>query len=504
MTDDDLGSPENMSPRKRNVKKRNSNELSPDDRVGDAAATTEAEADYDDEDEKRVRRIKSRRQLERTHFQMVNERVVEDITVDFLYKPHTLTILGVLVVFISYKAFTGFTEAQNATDRNVYDGLLGTLCLFLVVSAMAFPNGPFIRPHPVFWRIVFGVSVVYLMLLQFTLFQTYTDIKTVLTWLDPTGLGAENLDEKDYAINCSDVSIERIWSHMDIFAVGHFTGWAMKALLIRHGVLCWYISIAWELTEIVFTQLLPNFAECWWDAIILDVLICNGLGIFAGLQVCKFLSMRNYHWESIRNTLGHRARFKRVVMQFTPESWDDFDWGSFTQTIKRTMAVYVFVLIWLLTELNTFFMKHVFSVDTKHPVVFWRLILIAFISAPSIRQFYLYATDPLIKRLGMQCWVYLAVCALEAAICVKFGISMFPRVAITPIVIWILFLVVGTFFSVWFSVWWAKKSSATTEIEIDGENCDIYLDSSHENLGAIHEDVRRRRRDLGFSESDIN
>ncbi|CAI2356431.1 unnamed protein product [Caenorhabditis sp. 36 PRJEB53466] len=504
MADDDLGSPSSTSPRRRNVTNRldEDQSLYPEDRMGDAAATTEAEADYDEESERRVRRSRTRRQLERTHFQMVNERVVEDITVDFLYKPHTLTILGLLVVFISYKAFTGVTE--NETDRNVYDGLLGTLVLFLVVSALAFPNGPFIRPHPVFWRIVFGVSVVYLMLLQFTLFQTYKDIKTVLTWLDPKGLGAENLIEKEYAINCSDVSLERLWSHMDIFAVGHFLGWAMKALLIRHGIICWYISISWELTEIVFTQLLPNFAECWWDALILDVLVCNGLGIFAGLQICKWFSMRSFHWESIKHIKTNRGRFKRMVMQFTPESWNEFDWGSFTVTMKRTIAVYLFVLIWLLTELNTFFMKHVFSVDTKHPVVFWRLILIAFISAPSIRQFYLYATDPLIKRLGMQCWVYLAVCALEAAICVKFGISMFPRVAITPIVIWILFLVVGTFCSVWLSVWWARKSSATTEVEIDGENCDIYLDSSHENLGAIHDDVRRRRRDLGFSESDLN
>lgn len=30
-------------------------------------------------------------------------------------------------------------------------------------------------------------------------------------------------------------------------------------------------------------------------------------------------------------------------------------------------------------------MKHVFAIDTKHPVVFWRLILVAWISAPSIR-----------------------------------------------------------------------------------------------------------------------
>ncbi len=51
-------------------------------------------------------------------------------------------------------------------------------------------------------------------------------------------------------MNCSDVTLERVWSYMDIFAVGHFLGWAMKAVLIRHAIICWYISIAWELTEV--------------------------------------------------------------------------------------------------------------------------------------------------------------------------------------------------------------------------------------------------------------
>lgn len=48
---------------------------------------------------------------------------------------------------------------------------------------------------------------------------------------------------------------------MDIFAFGHFVGWAMKALLIRHPIICWYISIAWELTE-VSTHFLLNMAKC--------------------------------------------------------------------------------------------------------------------------------------------------------------------------------------------------------------------------------------------------
>ncbi|EYB94753.1 hypothetical protein Y032_0167g108 [Ancylostoma ceylanicum] len=474
--------------------------LHEDDRIGDAGCyTTEGEAEDDSKGSKRVVRRRSRKELERIHFQMVNERVVEDITLEVLYKPHTLTILACLCAFLCYKAFSG---DDRGTDENVYDGLMGTFALFLVVSALAFPNGPFIRPHPVLWRIIFGMSVVYLMILQFTLFQTYADIKKVLSWLDPDGLSHEKLVEKEYAVNCSDVTLERIWSHMDIFAVGHFLGWAMKALLIRHGILCWYISIAWELTEVVFTKLLPNFEECWWDAIILDVLLCNGLGIWFGLKVCSFFQMRQFHWESIKDIKSHRGRFKRAVMQFLPESWTELHWFN-SNAFKRTMAVYLFVLIWLLTELNTFFLKHVFAVDTKHSFVFWRIILIALISAPSIRQFYLYATDPLVKRIGMQCWVYCAVTALEAAICIKFGRHMFPDLPIYPIIAWIGFLVVGTFFSIWLSVWWARFISDTKEFDFDGEKRVCYIDSSHENLGAIQDDVRRRRRDLGFSESDL-
>jgi len=52
--------------------------------------------------------------------------------------------------------------------------------------------------------------------------------------------------------------------------------------------------------QIAFAHLLPNFAECWWDAVILDVLLCNGLGIWLGMYVCRKLEMRNYRWESIR------------------------------------------------------------------------------------------------------------------------------------------------------------------------------------------------------------
>lgn len=52
--------------------------------------------------------------------------------------------------------------------------------------------------------------------------------------------------------------------------------------------------------QIAFSHLLENFKECWWDSILLDILICNGLGIHFGLYLCQKLEMRKYYWESIK------------------------------------------------------------------------------------------------------------------------------------------------------------------------------------------------------------
>ena len=70
--------------------------------------------------------------------------------------------------------------------------------------------------------------------------------------------------------------------------------------------------------QMAFGHLLPNFYECWWDNLILDVLLCNGLGIFTGMMVCRFFEMREHHWESFKNISTRTGRIKRALLQFTP------------------------------------------------------------------------------------------------------------------------------------------------------------------------------------------
>lgn len=49
---------------------------------------------------------------------------------------------------------------------NIWSGIKCVIFVFLVISVLAFPNGPFTRPHPALWRMVFGLSVLYLVALE--------------------------------------------------------------------------------------------------------------------------------------------------------------------------------------------------------------------------------------------------------------------------------------------------------------------------------------------------
>ncbi len=58
-----------------------------------------------------------------------------------------------------------------------------------------------------------------------------------------------------------------------------------KALILRDYTLLWMLSIGFELMELTFQHMLPNFNECWWDSWILDVAVCNFIGIYTGMKV---------------------------------------------------------------------------------------------------------------------------------------------------------------------------------------------------------------------------
>lgn len=71
-----------------------------------------------------------------------------------------------------------------------------------------FRDGPFIRPHPAFWRIVLGINLIYELAIVFLLFQDVETARGYMVLLD-SNLG-KPLPEKNYAEDCT-FNFTTIW-----------------------------------------------------------------------------------------------------------------------------------------------------------------------------------------------------------------------------------------------------------------------------------------------------
>lgn len=229
--------------------------------------------------------------------------------------------------------------------------MLAACAAFVLIGVTQLGDGPFIRPHPAFWRLVLAVSMLYLLALIVILFQTAGTARQWMRWLDPA-LGVA-LDEKSYAADCA-LTWPNILDKMDMFVPAHLFGWVAKALILRDAWLCWIISIMFEVMEYSLEFQLPNFGECWWDHWILDVLLCNWMGIELGMLICRWLAMRTYNWRSIRDLRPFSAKLGRSVAQLTPRSWTAFDWAS-----TRTLRGYIVTLL-LVFFVHSFGMSIIF------------------------------------------------------------------------------------------------------------------------------------------------
>ena len=315
----------------------------------------------------------------------------------------------------------------------------------MIVSLVALPNGAFVRPHPAVWRMVLGASIAYLHVLIFLLFQTADHIKQLLNFFGHETNGIDPLDDPNYAsAEVCEFTWHNVSSRVDLFVVAHFLGWLVKAVMMRSTSLCWFISGLWEPSEIMFSTMLPNFAECRWDQLLLDFLVCNGLGIVVGTSLCKVLDLKTYKWESILHIKGCSAKAKRLALQFTPGSWTMVSWSPFDSP-RRWVSFFVLTLSCLLVELNTFLLKHIFSLPSSNHLNFWRLVAWSAWGASALRQFYFYCTDSTCKRLGTQAWVAAAILSMELLISIKFGVHVFEHITtLKAIVSWLVAVSLST------------------------------------------------------------
>ncbi|KAG0452290.1 hypothetical protein HPP92_025776 [Vanilla planifolia] len=197
--------------------------------------------------------------------------------------------------------------------------------------------------------------------------------------------------------------------------------------MIRNQSLLWVLSVGFELMELSFRHMLPNFNECWWDSIILDILVCNWIGIWAGMYTVRYFDGKTYEWVGISRQPNIISKVKRTLGQFTPARWDKDEWHPMLGPL-RFVQVLSLCVVFMAVELNTFFLKFCLWIPPRNPVVVYRLILWWLIAIPTIREYNNYLQDRKpVKKLGAFCWLSLAICIVELLICIKFGHGLFPH-----------------------------------------------------------------------------
>ncbi|XP_038981596.1 CDP-diacylglycerol--serine O-phosphatidyltransferase 1-like isoform X2 [Phoenix dactylifera] len=353
---------------------------------------------------------------------LVNDVGEFDPWTAWAYKPRTISLLllGAGLLIWASGALDPERTASNDTVTSVKGGVWAMVAVFLAYCLLQAPSTVLIRPHPAVWRLVHGMAVVYLVALTFLLFQNRDDARQFMKYLHPD-LGDE-LPERSYGSDCRIYVPENPKSRFnnvyetlfDEFVLAHIFGWWGKAIMIRSQPLLWVLSVGFELMELTFRHMLPNFNECWWDSIILDILICNWFGIWAGMHTVRYFDGKTYEWVGLSRQPNIMGKVKRTLGQFTPARWDKDEW---------------------------------------HPMLGpWRLILWWLVAIPTIREYNSYLQDRKpVKKVGVFCWLSLAICIVELLICIKFGHGLFPN----PMPPWLIIFwgSIGMAFVIFLLVW---------------------------------------------------
>jgi len=392
--------------------------------------------------------------------------------------PHNLTALVVTCSIIAALAFQENNIVINYFKDNSKIGILACVLCICVFGSLFLPDSLLRRPHPIFWRFIMSIAILYLLFITYMLFQDRDDARKLLTFFDKN-LG-KSLPEKNYAEKCEVftdkfpfIDLTNVYDAFDNYLTAHLIGWYVKMLIVRNAKLCWFLSIFFEVLEITFRHWLPNFWECWWDHIILDILGCNALGIWLGDLTCKYFEMKTYGWmkntpaavlhenennkdrkESFSNVKGN-SDYKvkgsplknslRFFRYFTPNYFVKHDWKIFT-SFKRFYSFLWFIFFMNMVDLSHFFGKFVFWIPPTHSILFIRVNLWAFLAMISVREYYEYISNKSCKRLGPFVWISHLILFIEWSMIYKFSDGIFteefPRYVIY---FWLLvFIIIST------------------------------------------------------------
>jgi hypothetical protein len=175
----------------------------------------------------------------------------------FFLQTHTLTGLGIMLAILAQQL--AVLPASRTLRDDLRSGIFVSCACFLFYCSLMLQDGQLSRPHPVVWRLVHGLTLLYLVAVIFLLVQSNEDnTDLAIRLFEPSAGTAELPRQLDDALACG-VTWTNLLDRVDIFFLAHFFGWFLKALILRDWGLMWTCSLLFEVLEVTFQKAIPNF-----------------------------------------------------------------------------------------------------------------------------------------------------------------------------------------------------------------------------------------------------
>lgn len=168
-----------------------------------------------------------------------------------------------------------------------------------------------------------------------------------------------------------------------IWFLAHVAGWWGKMCMFRDWRVCWVLSVAFELLELALQFIIPDFQECWWDSLLMDLLGANILGMLLGRATLWLCRTKEYDWSGKK---GKKVGYVRQALrQFTPISWEQYHWEVFSSFSRFAQVVFA-IIVCLVTELNAFFLLTSLAIPKESKFNSYRLALVFLIGIPAAAE----------------------------------------------------------------------------------------------------------------------
>jgi phosphatidylserine synthase 2 len=221
--------------------------------------------------------------------------------------------------------------------------------------------------------------------------------------------------------------------------------------LLRDWQMCMIYSVSFEIVELSLMWLIPEFQECWWDSVFMDMLGANMLGMFMGQLTLRYLSCKEYVWEPLNTNAPFMAHAKHFMKRFTPFSWSEYYWPKDWKSWWLSSIMWIGALI---LEVNSFLIIHAFGIRPSHWILTARLILLGAQGAQSVPEWYEYVRGKTF-RIGHNCWIVFMIGAMEVLLAMRYGRKGESYGSITPPTD--ILMIHATFLTLWL-LWYIVSS----------------------------------------------